>query len=371
MRLVSVLLMLAFCASVVVAAPGGDEGIPEGKQFKWPTGHFADRDTYPEVEPNDTCGVDDQAVACGDVVDPGCVDPVGDQDWYVFSLTAGDELTCGTTFASDTGLPSVDTYIELYADDCATQLAYDDDSGGSLYSMISGFVAPYTGDYHLLVRSYGNYYSGCYLAYFECGEPPPPPPCDTCESAEAEPCTLDPCTAGTVTGDTVDYNNDYSPTNDCTGYSAAGNDVVYYMDLEAGMELDMTYTQHNWDASFYILMDCGDMNSCVVGADGTYTGEAEHFTYTVTVDARYYLVLDAWSTDQGGPWTLDYIITCPGPDVGACCFGDQQCTELTEEECWAMPEDYLWLVGEICDPNPCPPVATENNTWGEIKANFR
>ena len=149
MRLVSVLLMLGLITSVSLAAPGGGQ---EEKPFSYPDGYFADRDTYVEVEPNDTCGVDDQAVVCGDIVDPGCVDPVGDQDWYVFSANEGDEITCGTTYASDPNLPSVDTYIELYADDCATQLTYDDDGGGNMYSLISGFVAPYTGDYHLLVR---------------------------------------------------------------------------------------------------------------------------------------------------------------------------------------------------------------------------
>jgi hypothetical protein len=170
MRLVTLFLMLGLCASVVMAAPGGDEGdIPEGKQFKWPPGWFADRETYPEQEPNQPCG-NDQPVNCGDVVDPGCIDSVGDHDWYAFEATEGDEITCGTD--ESLGLPTVDTFIELYADDCVTQLTYDDDGGPGLYSLISEFEAPYTGTYHLLVRSYGDYYTGCYLVFFECGEPP-------------------------------------------------------------------------------------------------------------------------------------------------------------------------------------------------------
>ena len=370
MRLVSVLLMLVFSAGVVVAAPGGDEGLPEGKQFKWPPGWFADRDTYPEVEPNDPCE-NAQPVACGDVVDPACIDPLADHDWYGFTANAGDFLTVGTDASSDVGLPTVDTWIALYADDCTTQLAYDDDGGPGLYSLISEYVASYTGTYYLYVQSYGDYYTGCYKAFVECGGPPPPQDCDTCESAEEVPCFLERCTAGTTTGNTELYTNDYSPLNDCTGYSAEGNDVVYYMDLEEGDVLDLTYTQLVWDTSFYILTDCADMNSCVVGADGTYSGEPEHIDYVVPTTGRYYLILDAWSTDQGGDWVLDYIITCPTPPIGACCYGDQQCAELTEEECWAYPEDYLWIEGEVCEPNPCPPVATENSTWGEIKANFR
>jgi len=184
MRLVIVFLMLGLCASVVVAAPGGDEGnIPIGKQFKWPPGWFADRDTYAEQEPNDPCG-SDQAILCMDVIDPGCIDYLGDRDWYVFTANAGDEITCGTDFASG-GLPGFDSYIELYADDCTTQLAYDDDSGPGTYSLISGFIAPYTGAYHLMVRAYGDYYTGCYMAFVDCNIPPPPPDNDTCEGAEA------------------------------------------------------------------------------------------------------------------------------------------------------------------------------------------
>jgi len=305
-----------------------------------------------------------------DVIDPGCIDYLGDRDWYVFTANAGDEITCGTDFASG-GLPGFDSYIEMYADDCTTQLAYDDDSGPGTYSLISGFIAPYTGAYHLMVRAYGDYYTGCYMAFVDCNIPPPPPDNDTCEGAEATGYFFARCTAGSTYGNTDDAADNYSPTNNCTGYSAYGNDVVYYMDLEAGDTVAFTYTQLVWDASIYILTDCGNMNSCVAGADGTVSGEPEVLSYSVPTTGRYYLVLDAWSTDQGGDWTLDYLITCPTPPIGACCYGDQECTELTEEECWALPHDYLWIEDEVCDPNPCPPVATESSTWGAIKANYR
>jgi hypothetical protein len=173
-------------------------------------------------------------------------------------------------------------------------------------------------------------------------------------------------------GDNTSALNDYSPTNDCTGYAAQGRDVVYYMDLQEYDTVDMTYTQLQDDGSFYILRDCADMNSCVVGADETISGQVEHFSYTVLEAGRYYLILDAYGSDIGGPWTLDYIIECPGPpESGACCYGDEECAELLEEECWAMPQDYLWIAGETCDPNPCPPVSIEAHSWGGIKAGYR
>jgi hypothetical protein len=368
MRLVSVLLVLGFAASAVLSAPGGDEGdIPVGKQFKWPAGWFADRDTFPEQEPNEPCG-NDQPVNCGDVVDPAYLDAVGYPDWYSVELNEGDELTTGTD--ESPGLPTFDSYMELYADDCVTQLAYDDDGGPGLYSLISGIIAPYTGTYHILVRSYGDHFVGGYMVFFDCGAPPPPPDNNTCAGAEEHGYFITRCTAGSLQGNTEDCHNDYSPTNDCTGYSARGNDAVYYMDLEEGDYLDMTYTQLVWDTSFYILTHCSDMNSCVVGADATFAGEPERFQYAVPAAGRYYLILDAYSADQGGDWTLDYAISCPAPPIGACCYEEQQCTELTEEECAAIG-GYLWIDGEVCDPNPCPPVATKSSTWGRIKADYR
>lgn len=158
----SVLLMLMLCVSLGGAAPDGAEEEP----WSYPDGYFADRDTYPEQEPNNNCGVDDQPVSCGDVVDPGCIMAEGDHDWYVFSADEGDLITCGT--AESAGLPTVDTYIELYRNNCITVLDFDDDSGPGLYSLISDFTAPYTGEYHLLVRAWGDYGTGCYMCFFTC-----------------------------------------------------------------------------------------------------------------------------------------------------------------------------------------------------------
>jgi hypothetical protein len=63
---------------------------------------------------------------------------------------------------------------------------------------------------------------------------------------------------------------------------------------------------------------------------------------------------------------------CDQPDPeGACCYGCEECIVLTEADCTDLPDDYLWIEGGVCDPNPCPPVATETTTWGSIKANYK
>ncbi|MBD3161730.1 MAG: hypothetical protein GF346_05680 [Candidatus Eisenbacteria bacterium] len=58
------------------------------------------------------------------------------------------------------------------------------------------------------------------------------------------------------------------------------------------------------------------------------------------------------------------------PPTGACCFADGSCQELLEDECTQVGGEY-WIEGEVCEPNPCEPVATYETTWGKIKANYR
>lgn len=55
---------------------------------------------------------------------------------------------------------------------------------------------------------------------------------------------------------------------------------------------------------------------------------------------------------------------------GACCFADGSCRVTTETECMAAGGTQF-IVGGVCDPNPCPPVPTQNTTWGRVKDTFR
>lgn len=396
MRFVYALLVLGLCAGTAFA----DKDKPIDADWHYVVG--PDREIIDEVEPNDTCP--GQAIVCGDVVDPGEI-VAADRDWFTFEATAGDDLILGTQESA--GNPTVDTYMELYADDCTTQLAYNDDGGPGLYSLIE-FTATYTGTYNVLVRGYSDASTGFYMLFTSCGvqaegaccfddgscvimtmvdcggaggdyygdgevcdpnpcpQPPDPPENDTCEGAEEFGYFIERCTAGSLQGDTTPAINDYSPTNGCTGYSAGaqGKDVVYYMDLEAGDIVTLYYDYIDYyDQAFYILTDCGDMESCVVGADDP----EEIIGWVVPETGRYYLVLDAYCTDCAGTWTLDYTIECPMPPIGACCFDDGSCVEMLEAEC----DGYEWYPDTPCDPNPCEPIATEENTWGQIKSSYR
>jgi hypothetical protein len=126
--------------------------------------------------------------------------------------------------------------------------------------------------------------------------PPPPPEGDVCETAFPIP-------SGdfTIIGTNVGFNNDYPlDSGSCTGYSASGQDVVYYTNLDVGDEFTVTMdTDTDWDDSIYMITDCGDpMGSCVVGADDY--PDMSTFTYIATEAGTYYLIVSAYGSGQGG-----------------------------------------------------------------------
>lgn len=109
-----------------------------------------------ETEPlNNTCPGEPYTLA--NVYHAGLT--AGDQDWVCFSANAGDLLTLGTTAE---GTSTTDTHITLYRDDCVTVLILDDDSGPGFFSLISNYVAPYTGNYYLKIRGFSTTTTGLY-----------------------------------------------------------------------------------------------------------------------------------------------------------------------------------------------------------------
>ncbi len=109
-----------------------------------------------ETEPlNNTCP--GEPYLYGDVYHAGLT--AGDQDWVTIFAGAGDLITLATD--SEAG-STTDTYLELYRDDCTTLLAFNDDGGPGLFSLISNFPAPYTGAYYVKVRGFSATTSGLY-----------------------------------------------------------------------------------------------------------------------------------------------------------------------------------------------------------------
>jgi hypothetical protein len=134
--------------------------------------------------------------------------------------------------------------------------------------------------------------------------PPPPPPNDLCAGAIGIPYGM-----FDINGTTDLANNDYDPYDpvnytSCTGYTAAGADVVYCIELVAGESFEVTMTTSGWDDSIYLITDCEDpAGSCVAGADAYPDGST--FTYTAGTTGRYYLIVDAYS--GGGAFNISGV----------------------------------------------------------------
>lgn len=120
--------------------------------------------------------------------------------------------------------------------------------------------------------------------------PPEPPENDTCDGA-----IMIENGAFSITGSTVDANNDYDPEyGGCTGWSAGGMDVVYSFCLDAGETFSVTMTTDGFDDSIYLVTDCTDVvGSCVAGDDAYPDGST--FEYTADADNQFYLIVDGYS----------------------------------------------------------------------------
>ncbi|MBN2170450.1 MAG: hypothetical protein JW819_03900 [Candidatus Krumholzibacteriota bacterium] len=238
-----------------------------------------------EVEPNDDCGTA-TVVLAGDPM-LASINPIGDVDWFEFTIAEDGCYNFET--APGEGQSGGDTQMHLYADDCVTEVAYDDDGGEGLYSMFQ--VNLTAGTYFVYVNEYGN--NGVIDAYVLTVDPcPEPPENDTCEGAILLPegdsfYQVDLCAA----------TNDYSPlSGGCTGYTANGPDVVYYVDLLPGGTISACENPTGGayiDLAIYLITDCENVDAtCVAGDD---SGNPECIDYASVDGGRYYLIVDTYS----------------------------------------------------------------------------
>jgi hypothetical protein len=250
-----------------------------------------------EVEPNDTFAVGSGPLVGGDQ-GTGIIAAGTDVDYWVLNVSVTGLWTIGTDAGPAPAL--VDSYIHLYGPDGTTQLATSDDEGPGAYSLISyNFTA--TGTYYVKVRGYSASYIGSYV--LNVGSPVPPPANDTCAGAIEIPFVEGYSVATTTAGAISDYT---LLGTGCTGYAAAGPDIVYTVTLAAEQEITLSWTPVGFDASLYVVTDCADpMGTCVVGADDAVSGGAEtvSFMNTTGVTTTYFIICDAYGSGFG-PATL-------------------------------------------------------------------
>jgi hypothetical protein len=259
------------------------------------------RSVIAEVEPNDTFDVGSGPLVGGDQ-GTGIILASTDVDYWVINVT----VTGLWTLTTDAGpAPALgDSYIHLYGPDGVTQLAADDDSGPGAYSMISyNFTA--TGTYFIKVRGYSASYTGNYV--LNIASPLPPPANDNCAGAIAIPFVE----GFSVAATTVGALNDYNPlSTGCTGYAAAGGDIVYTVTMENEQEITLSWTSAV-DGSLYVVTDCADMLTCVAGADETLSGQPEVVSFQNLTGATvtYFIICDSYSGNGAG--TLAILAAVP------------------------------------------------------------
>lgn len=299
-RILITVFALALTLAANAFAAGKDAEFVE-KKWNPLAGENSPMADIAEAEPNNSLATA-QLLGCGNILRPATISTSSDTDYVAFTATAGTIVTIGTD-ADGSGTLLGDSRIRLF-DENGVVLASDDDSGPGAYSLLTYTVGT-SGTFYVGIAGYSSAYTGDYKAFITCVTPEPPPANDNCAGALPIEC-------GTValSGSTQFATNDFSPvTAACTGYSAAGKDVVYFINAGGGDSINLTYNSAA-DGSIYLLTNCADPASCVAGADEALAGADEVLTYTFPATGVYYLVLDNYGTGAGGAWTLAGDVSC-------------------------------------------------------------
>jgi serralysin len=218
------------------------------------------------------------------------IDTLGDRDWYRVELTAGVTYTIQTS--SNAG--ATDAYLNLRDATGATILAFDDDGGDGVNSVIN-FTAATTGTYFIDAGTYNNDTTGTYNLFVAAAVPLG----DSVTGSTATTATL--AVAGTVNGN-IDSSGDRdyyaitltagetyifrtSSTTPLTGDAPAGAlDTVLTLRDAAGTQLATND-------------DAGEYN---------YSG----IRYTATTTGTFYLDVSAFGTGTGA-FNLTAFVTQP------------------------------------------------------------
>ncbi len=234
-----------------------------------------------ELEPNNDC-VTATPISVGDPMEAS-LSPAGDVDYFELVITDAGEYIFVT--APGVGQTGGDTELTIYASDCSTVLAYND-QGVSDYSYL--FVNLNPGTYYVLVNEYYGDEIGAYVLSIIV-----PVANNTCDGAinldGQQQFVVDTC---------VGYSDTYHPSSGtCTYHNAThGVDATYFVDLPTNGQIDVCI-DGDIQVILYLVTDCSDIEgSCVAGSQDnnpaclSYSGGS----------GRYYLIVDSYSDGHDG-----------------------------------------------------------------------
>lgn len=230
---------------------------------------------------------------------------------FAVNATAGDSLSATYTSSADgvlyviSGCSAAGAPVNCVAGVNATGV------GGT---ETLNYRFSYTGPYFLILDSDGANSNGTWTlsGSLTCGLNVPTN--DQCAGA-----TYLPCGSFNLSGDNSLALPDYDPTDSgCTGFAAAGPDVVYRIDASAGDSIWCDYVfphvngKDDIDASIYLVTDCSNVpGTCVAGFDYYLGAQPEHLRYKFANSKTYYLILDSYTTNVTGIWTATGAVICP------------------------------------------------------------
>ncbi len=91
---------------------------------------------------------------------------------------------------------------------------------------------------------------------------------------------------------------------EASGYTWAGPDLFYKMDLTEGQSVNLQLDDRGqWDAGLYIFTDCDNIAGSTVWGQDTNAQSGPH-TFTAPAAATYYLAVDGWQDAHRGAFVL-------------------------------------------------------------------
>jgi hypothetical protein len=182
--------------------------------------------------------------------------------------------------------------------DLAVLSACDETSPSCLIVVDSGVQTntPVSGDFYFVVDGYSGARCSFTITFTEVAYNP----VDFCQYVQP----LD-CATVQLAGTTCGGQNLIKTAYACTGYAENGMEKYYSVTLQPGGYFTASVTFPSNDAALYVFDACVEPLNCLVGADDTFSGDAETLTYsnTTLVPQTVYFVIDTYGTSSCGDFT--------------------------------------------------------------------
>lgn len=195
----------------------------------------------------------------------------GDTDWFLFEASAGVQVTLATTLGT-----LADSTLTLYAADGVTELAFDDDGGPGLASLLT-YTTLNQGTFYVKVAEYGNNDPGTY----------------TLTLSNPDDYGNGPASAGFISSNSILSGN----------LEVGGDTDWFYFFGAAGTQLTLETSLLTQGDSILRLYDSDGVTELAFDDDGG-VGLASRIDFTLPHDGVFYVEESDFGTPNPGTYTL-------------------------------------------------------------------